>query len=393
MNNNTNVNPTTRPHVIPTNWLCEACPHFHRENEWNYRGACCAVFDDEEPHIVAVYEDDETPICSRVALQGFVARMCADDNRRHIRGDYGHADDGNYYSADYCGTYFYMCENCGEWIIDRDDYDRELGMCRACADEYRREQNRLIGNWHEHKGCFDVIGDSESPYTLGFEMEVEGSDRDHEETAHAIYDTFGGAFVFEYDCSLYDGFEIISQPHTLEAFEALDLEALERLLIEEGYEETDDAETTGLHIHFSTAFLGDTNEDRKRTLARMIRFYDANFETLCDITDRKDTGHSAPNYYENVSRESDYYDDDDELVYYNVEGSRYVAVNCNHFRRGTIEVRLCDGTIRADKVRAWADFNIALMTCLQEHDTDNMRAVVPYMSDRCINYFSRRCAL
>lgn len=371
--------------IIPSNWVCNNCPHFNRPCDWSYRGACANA---ENNGTVAVFGDNYTRICKRAKVDGFITMPCEDDNRRHFRGDYGHANDGHYYSEDYCRGNFYYCENCGEWITDYNEYDSSLSMCIDCADEYYRQQNRMIGSWHEHKGTFEIVGDRKNPYTVGFEMEVEGSDEDHEQTARAIYDRFGDAFVFEYDCSLYDGFEIISQPHTIDAFNALNLEALETLLMNNGYEETDDASTTGLHIHLSTAFLGDTEHEKIRTLARLVRFYDRNYSALCELTDRKDTSHSYPNKDENYVSGLDYYDDY-ELVEAQVNGSRYVAVNCDRFYRGTFEIRLCDGTIRADKVRAWIDFNLALIECLRVHNSCEMFSVIPYLSDRAIDFYRR----
>ena len=380
------TNTTNRAQIIPCNWICDECPHSRKYNQWDYRCACTAQFTEDDGHAIALFEDDSTPICARVASAGFVTRRCDDDDELHFRDDYGHADDGNYYSADYCRCNFYQCSECGEWITDYYNYDRDLQMCNDCADYYRREQYKLIGGWHEHKGTFEIVGDWFDPYTVGVEIEVEGYGVDHEDTAHLIEDKFPNTFVYEWDCSLYDGFEIISQPHTLRAFDALDLEKLEKLLVSEGYEETDEDRSTGLHVHYSTAFLGDTNEEKTTTLARLIRFYDCNFDLLCDLVERKDLEHSCRNC-DRYDNDCEDYDDDYELVRSQVDGSRYVAVNCNRFYRGTFEVRLCDGTIRADKIRAWVDFNIAVMQCLQEHDTTDMRAVVPYMSDRCINFF------
>ena len=386
MKNTTKMNAdvNTRPAIIPSNWACEDCPHFFREYGWTYRGRCLAQFEEGES-VDVVYCDDVAPVCRRCAVEGFIARKCADDNRYHVRGDYGIADDGECYSLDHCNMNFYQCESCGTWVTHYANWSSTHQMCTDCAEERERELYRVIGNWHAHKGDFMKIGAASDPYTVGVEIEVEGYDVCHEDTAHQIIDKFGDAFVFEYDCSLYDGVEIISQPHTLEAFRALDLEGLERLLINCGYIETDDADTTGLHVHFSTAFLGDTNRERVRTLARLVRFYDKNFSFLCDMTERKDTGHSAPNESENYTYD---YDDDYTLVERQIDGSRYVAVNCNAFDRGTIEIRLCDGTIRADKIRAWVNFNIALMKCLQEHNTLDVCDVVPYMSDKAISFFA-----
>ena len=387
--------------IIPRNWVCDECEHFVCER-YGCRGRCTAPIEEHfdggeyingEPIALALYDGIETPICRRVSVNGYIARICEDDDRLHIRGDFVSADDGYYYSSEYANDNFYYCDMCGDYIRRSSDYDFDLHMCRTCADDYRREQSRIIGDWHEHKGCYSVIGDRSDARTLGVEIEVEGYDAEHEHTAHEIENAFEGAFFYEYDCSLYDGFEIISQPHTRDAFDALDLERLESLLINEGYSETDDAETTGFHVHYSTAFLGDDDDERIRTLARLVRFYDNNFELLCDITDRKDIGHSYKNsaHYENGC---DDYENDSALAMSQIYGSRYVAVNCTNYRRNdTIEIRLCDGTIRAEKIRAWVDFNIALMECLRDMATDDIRDVVPYMSDRCVDYFGRRCAL
>lgn len=391
------INVENRQRIITTNWVCENCPHWDMGATWHSFGACRAPLEmrhnvpyiGDAPATIAVYEDEETPICHRVAsVTGYIVRRCEDDGRVHLRGDFALADDDYAYSRDYARNNFYYCEECGTWVTDYYDYDSDLHMCASCAREYRREQNRVIGDWHEHKGCFEIIRagayDTDDK-TLGFEMEVEGPDRDHEDTAHEIIDAFGDTFVFEYDCSLEDGFEIISQPHTLQAFEMLDLNALEQLLIDNGYEYTDSYDTTGFHVHFSTAFLGDTYNKRVHTFARLVRFYDYNFDLLCDISERQSIGHSYRNADEHYCVD---YDDDFELVDATVNGTRYVAVNGNRFQLGTFEIRLCDGTIRADKVRAWIDLNIALMECLQERPTLNILDVVPYMSDRAVEFFS-----
>ena len=386
---NPNVN------VIPCG-VCSNCPHYVLPTSWAYLGRCNACFTrendgaitlDGKPCTAAVYCDDEIIMCNDAlhAPSYRVAHMCEDDDRYHLRGDYVYADDGLYYSRDYANMNFYQCEDCGTWVTDYDDFDSELRMCRACADNYRREQNRLIGSWHDHKGYFEKVGDWFDDRTIGFEMEVEGYNQDHEATAHEINDAFPSRFVFEYDCSLYDGFEIISQPHTLEAFASLDLNALERLLVCNGYEETDGADSTGLHVHYSTAFLGDSENERKRTLARFVRFFDENFDKLCDMTERKDIGHSYRNCDENTSFYD--YDDDDDYLEAQISYSRYVAVNCNNFYRGTFEVRLCDGTIRADKVRAWTQFNIDVMDYLRKHDTRDWRDVAPHISQNVRAFF------
>lgn len=388
-----NVNAT----IIPDNWTCRHCQHFGLAHDWDWRGQCACAFErmsdgsfrrakTHEAAVRVFYQDDSALMCQSVIDSHRVAELCADDEQYHLIGDTAHADDNECYTRDYARSNFYQCESCGVYVTDYYDFDSDLRMCRSCAEEYRREHSRIIGDWHEHKGEFFVIGDRSDRKTLGFEMEVEGYDCDHENEAQYIDSEFDDAFVFEYDCSLYDGFEIISQPHTLEAFERLDLEHLERILRMDGYGETDDAETTGLHVHFSTAFLGDSEGERVQTLARLVRFYDWNFGALCDMTDRKNIDHSSANC-DRHHVDGDYHNDTD-LFEATLNGTRYVAVNASNYNRNnTIEIRLCDGTICADKIRAWVDFNIGLFNCLKENNTTSMTDAAAYMSDRAIEYF------
>lgn len=387
--------------IIPECEECINCDCFIR-SQWSSRGACRSHFIKDDDTFISkhttdnavrvFFQDDSALMCASIIdAHPYIARLCVDDDNYHVRGDYALADDGEFYSQGYARGNFYYCENCGVWVTYYSGYDRELRMCRSCAEDYRAEN--FIGGWHEHKGEYITIGTPcADNWTLGVEIEVEGdNDTDHNEEARYISEEFYNvreaisAFVFEWDCSLYNGFEIISQPHTLEAFEALDLERLEDILRADGYGYTDDADTTGLHVHFSTAWLGSTDDERIHTFARLVRFYDENFDLLRDITDRKDIGHSYANYTEHNCYD---YDDDYDLVDATVDGTRYVAVNGNNFYRGTFEIRLCDGTICADKIRAWVDFNLGLFECLKTNNTTDISKLLPYLSDRAIDYFA-----
>ena len=284
------------------------------------------------------------------------------------------------YSDDYSYTYQYAidnlcyCSECGNWYQPF-DWDSDADMCKTCASD-----RSIIGDWHEHKGCFVTVGDDGGDgLTLGIELEVDGGGGYNDDMARDIDSAFTGHFVFENDCSLNTGFEIISQPHTLDAWRALDIDKLCKMLIDNDYT-SHDAGTCGLHVHFSTRFLGDDDAAQRRALARVLRWYDDNFDVMLKLSRRDD---SYCHYADSNRRGHDWdyhiddIDNDGELVDHSINASRYVAVNCkNFYRYHTIEYRLARGTLRAATIRAWIDFHIALMTACQRDSEPALESVL-----------------
>ena len=349
-------------------------------------------------------------MCHSAIIAG--ARRCVNDNKFHVQEDYAYADDGKIYSLSYANENFYWCRSCGRYITNPENYNFETDLCNPCDRKRRRRE--LIGRYHENKGNYEKIGDFNDYKTIGFEAEVISSYADSLDAATDIYDEFGDVFLFEEDSSLDYGsnhsFEIISQPHTVDALEDLDLERLEDILYLDGYAETDENRSSGLHVHFSSHWFGDTSSERIKTLARVIRFYNHNYTLLLDLSERD----GCPYHYANANDEEhqfyfgiEEYDeygyyigrtefdiyDDYELVSESVRDSRYVAVNCEHFCSdgyGTVEFRLGNGSIRAEYIRAWIDLHIAIIEFCQNNDSvDAHRMLRDYASQRVKEYYTR----
>ena len=277
---------------------------------------------------------------------------------------------GNYYCCDYCGEWFYAddgyfpddggcycssdcCENDGyHWSERYDTWVR--------GDDYDNEIDEIIPDYHSH--CVDInfVGkmSKRQKHWLGggTETELDGQSRydysyDYFEN---LWNMFGGAdyCYFEQDGSVE--FEIISQPMTEQAFFAYDWEKPFNKLINDGWR-SHDTTTCGRHFHYSKWYLGYTDNQRHNNAKKICRFFQIFADDIKKIA-RRDFNHYAAdlrNFHrgEAISPETSY----DML-----SNDRYWAVNLTNLdrmgeRRGTIEIRICKGTLKASTTRASFD--------------------------------------
>lgn len=357
-------------------WYCQNCPHrVHVGGREPYTcGAQFMPIDDDrdvfavdgESHTAGyiIYDNDSCGDGGRLlACKGMCERraaQCADGEPYAYYVEYIYNEStGDYNTRQYAYDNLYYCEECGDWF-ESYDYDTDADMCNTCAS-----RRGIIGDWHDHKGDFVPVGDRHDRKRIGFELEVDDGDGDNESMAREIDCEFPSHFVFENDCSLETGFEIISQPHTRDALNALDIERLCRMLSANDYT-SHDRGTCGFHVHYSVDWFGVDDDEQRATLARVLRWYEEYFDDMATLSRRGD-GYS--NYADINSRAQswDYYDvvvdDDDDLVEHCIGASRYVAVNCcNFYRYGTVEFRLCRGSLKASTLRAWIDLHTAIIT-------------------------------
>ena len=302
--------------------------------------------------------------------------MCDDGDESTYYVDYVYnASTGDYNTRSYAWENLYYCDECGDWF-ESYDFNHNCGVCNTCA-----ESRGVIGDWHAHKGEFVHIGDYRDRKTIGFELEIDDGDGDNSGHARLIDNAFPNRFVFENDCSLNYGYEIISQPHTLPELTALDLEKLTRMCREHDYT-SHDAGTCGFHVHFAAEWFGDDRQTQVRTLARVLRWYESYFDELVILSRR---GDSYSNYADKNSRAQswDYHDvdidDNAELVEHCICSTRYVAVNCCNFNRyGIVEFRLARGSLKASTLRTWIDLHVAIIRACCEHDAPTLDTVLTY---------------
>ena len=344
---------------------------------------------------VTVRDDRENKfyMCARAESRSRSVHFCADVNEYRIDAVYN-ASLWEYVTEDYAHNYLCYCEECGDYV-EPCDYDSDHDVCKNCLRSLSP-----IQSWHDNKGNFEPYthecdNERDKRLLIGFEQEI---DRDsYDESANIdssiwIDTNFLYHFVFENDCSLNYGYEIILNPHSVRALNALDIERYCKYLQSCGYV-SHDTTTCGLHLHFSTDWCGDNDTQRRETLFRVINFYEAYFEEMLTLSRRE----SYRSYADKNSRENyfDDFDDIDTVLSANIHGSRYVAVNCTNFYRGcgesTIEFRLGRGTLNADTLRAWIDIHIAILNyCRETSSTLDFNGIKEFCTERARAYISKK---
>lgn len=282
---------------------------------------------------------------------------CEDVDSYAAREEATYIDSDDIYVVDTDDYYF--CDNCGRWVSAW-YWNSYLECCEDCESDLL-----LVKDYHYHKGYYTPFG--RSPKRIGVEVETDTSNcyADREAVAQRVYDILGDHVYFEEDGSLSsEGFEIISQPHDLEAFKALNWREAFAALIENDYR-AHDTNTCGLHVHFAREWFGDTEAERVQSIAKMVMFYDRNWETLYRLSRRSDTdycrrdgGYSETDASDVLGESADAVE---QIVYEKKHGSRYTAVNLTCYdRHNTVEFRLGRGTLNYNTFMAWIDLHKAI---------------------------------
>lgn len=216
----------------------------------------------------------------------------------------------------------------------------------------------------------DNLKATESFKGLGFELEVD--DCENSDTERSIMNNIMANVIrnmggnvddtyFETDGSLNTGFEIISQPHTVEAFWGKKQRWADMLskLRENGYH-SHDAGTCGLHVHVSRGMFGDSTQIQDLNIAKVYSFFDKYWSDIKKVSRRESTSYCGKN--EIASRGN--CDDTELACVLKVKSqsdndkcrgsSHHVALNNGN--SATFEYRLGRGTLNAESFFAWIDF-------------------------------------
>lgn len=281
---------------------------------------------------------------------------CVDVDNYCEREEATYIDSDGEYVLDTYG--YHYCEHCDRWVSDW-YWNSNLDCCEDCESDLL-----LVKNYHYHKGYYTPFGDSRKRIGVEVETDTASWSADREEVARLVYDILGDHVYFEEDGSLSDeGFEIISQPHDLESFKALRWRDAFNALIENDYR-AHDTDTCGLHVHFSKEWFGETEAERVQSIAKMVMFYDKNFDTLYKLSRRSNTEYCRRDYaYDVISADNIIRDgaEADKLIEDKKHGTRYTAVNLTCYdRHDTVEFRLGRGTLNYDTFMAWIDIHRAI---------------------------------
>ena len=312
---------------------------------------CCEEYAlEENAHSVITSEYSRRAIwcsdcCERHAYE-------CDDCGDYLAEDVGGATRNGVVCPNCISDRYYYCAECGNYV-HCDEWDDEGDMCIKCADR------GLIKKYHayEHKEKkLTKTGECLPQWRgrwrgLGIELEVEHPDNSDwardEELAHEIKGVYDN-LVFERDGSIYKGFEIISQPHTKNAYNNTPWADILRTVKEAGYQ-SHNGGNCGLHVHLSREYFGSTRDKQERAVAKMIRFYDIFYNEMVKAS-RRETDSAerwAHPMYTDDKRDAV------DLAKGKKYGERYQCVNINN--EATVEIRIMRGTLKSSTFYACVD--------------------------------------
>lgn len=316
----------------------------------------------------------------------YVCEGCLDDYyyRCDNCGEWVHANDvldmgnGYYYCCADCAEnagYTY-CDNCCEWVAD-DDYDSEAGMCYECAreriEEFRNDEDE--GTNRVGLGADDTMARSNNARVRGYhcapplefwgarnptwggrnhhkgiELEVDAPHNSSFRLQRALneIDALAGEHLFfEHDGSLREGFEIITHPHTKEAFYALPWQEILKACSSNGFS-SHDIGTCGLHIHYSREVFGADEETQADNIAKLMQFFELYYDEIVKVSRR--TAEQL--------RWATKYDIKGKKLLKDISKRKmrdhYKAVNVGN--EHTVEIRIMRGTLNLKSFLACNDF-------------------------------------
>jgi hypothetical protein len=182
----------------------------------------------------------------------------------------------------------------------------------------------------------------EAEYHFGLEIEVEDTDGyGVEDGAELVLQTLGDRVYIKHDGSLDNGFEIVTEPHSLDQLENLNWDFL-RTLRSRGYRSWD-TETCGIHVHVSrTAFrnAGKHSEAHELRFQKLIYDNASQVRTIAGRTSSyaqfADKGHLVAKVKEGHSAD------------------RYEAINSHNLH--TLEVRVFRGSLKKTRILSAVEF-------------------------------------
>lgn len=276
--------------------------------------------------------------------------------------DFYEAPNGEYYCPQCWDTECVECYDCGE-ILWRDEAVYVDGdfYCSDCAPR------RSITSYHAHRyNRFDKynlegkVSPFDSKYTndeyIGTELEVENGNvwgQELQDDASDVIEMMNDRVYCEEDCSLAEdsSFEIISQPHTYEAFKQQPWKEMLEHLRERGYTSHNNGRC-GLHIHVSKQFFGKTDSEIEDNIAKVVHMYSANFEFFKLCSRRESTYWCEPDFVA---------DFETAKLCKSKSNDHHKAINLGNLDTiGTVEFRLGRGTLIYGSYMAWVDIHVAI---------------------------------
>ena len=262
---------------------------------------------------------------------------------------------------------FFTCENCyNEFHVDdlcSTDYE-----C-FCPDCYEEQGFDIISEYHESDFDFQMTENDTEEVGIGFELETE-FDTNYMDFARDIHE-FDNIHL-EHDCSLRNGFEIITNPMTYNYFNEEFATIVDKIVdvCANGYNYQHNS--AGFHVHT-------TKIDNMQTakLMFLVEYFKEELKTMAK-RDESQLKRWAPFYTEGIEKaefDIDMFDKFYEMVE-NDNESRYQALNITNYH--TNEFRIFKGGMDALEIKARVELchNFAQYSMNESINIDNMPSFI-----------------
>lgn len=246
---------------------------------------------------------------------------------------------------------YYYCEGCSSYFrYDDSMYWSERDECYYCEN---CKSETIIERYHHTpdyvKSEFMDDSNRKTDLHIGFELEVHSESRymdDCNDEACWISDRLGDYVVFEEDCSISPGFEIITRPATLEGHLEYDWKSVFDFLVQNGYVSHNGGQC-GLHIHIDRNYFGCELATQEAIEAKFLWLFEKHWNNLVKFSRRRMFR------YCNKNPKPASYKYDLKFAK-DKHSTHYVAVNLGN--DDTIEIRLWRGTLRYETFVATLKF-------------------------------------
>lgn len=182
-----------------------------------------------------------------------------------------------------CGGLVYMdnticCDDCGDSYCEGSCYDDHQDFCNGDGEGGSEYSRHLREYGYKPIPVFHGTG----PLYLGVELEVDrlrgveavasmdSTLQDMSDILSPLEATHGRLLYFKADGSVPNGFELVSDPATLDFHRTyMPWKELMKVAVRSGYR-SHQTSTTGLHVHVSTAALGNSEAERDFTMSKLV---------------------------------------------------------------------------------------------------------------------------
>ena len=346
------------------------------------------------------YGDDNYTLCEECRNSGryVVCEVCGGLIDK-IWNDY-HKDSYDHYVCEDCWQHsdWYVCDGCHHLIHgEPNTSDGNISLCDVCWNSdntWRRcnncgvifntnnEGDILNGRWYCSQ-CYESLnyGIEDHDYKpiprfygqgnlfLGVELEVDNGG-EKGSNAEQFRHVTGDAMYYKHDGSLTDGIECVTHPMSLHyhRFE-FPWESLCEKAVELGYK-SHDTNTCGLHVHVSRSALGDTQDEQDAAIARILYFFERNWDALLKFSRRTE---SQLNQWAARYTHKDTVDEYHEGIKNNEDDSRYMCVNLQN--EDTIEFRIFRGTLKVNTILATLELVERICVICASCNADDMQGL------------------